>query len=61
MEQQEQDELDELPGVVWRAKVSPSMDRRQQLDLYQRALGPEAARRQVLVHRQAQARRKRKP
>lgn len=49
---------EELPGVSWRARVSPSMDRREQLRLYQEAIGAEAARRQVELHRRELARKR---
>lgn len=55
----EQDELDGLPPVVWRAKISPSLDRREQLRRYSEAVGLEAAQRQVRLAREELARRKR--
>lgn len=56
----EQDELDGLPPIVWRAKVSPSLDRREQLRRYSEVAGTEAAKRQVRLAREELARRRRK-
>ena len=50
--------LDGLPEVRWQAKVSPSMDRREQLRLYSQAAGVDAAGRQVRLHRKELARRR---
>lgn len=55
------DEYEELPRINWRAHVSPSMDRREQLRLYQEAIGAAAARRQVELRREELARARAKP
>ena len=54
-----QDELDGLPPVVWRAKVAPGLDRREQLRRYSEVAGAEAAKRQVRLAREELVRRKR--
>lgn len=48
---------EELPEVRWHAKLSPSMDRRDQLRLYADNVSREAAQRQVRLHREEQAKR----
>ena len=53
-------EQQELPEVRWHVKLSPSMDRRDQLRLYANAMGREAAKRQVRLAREALPPRKRK-
>lgn len=47
---------DELPEVVWRVQVAPALDRREQLRLYEKAMGVQAAQRQVRLHREELAR-----
>jgi hypothetical protein len=52
-------ENEELPAICWRTNLSPTMDRREQLIRYQDAVGVEATKRQVQLHREAQPPRKR--
>jgi hypothetical protein len=52
-------ENEELPAICWTAHLSPTMDRREQLIRYQDAVGVEATKRQVQLHREAQPPRKR--
>jgi hypothetical protein len=51
---------EELPPIVWAAKLAPCFDRRDQLRLYAEAMGQEAAKRQVRLTREALPKRKRK-
>lgn len=46
----------ELPEVRWNVDVAPGLDRREQLRRYQAAVGLEAAKRQVRLHREELAR-----
>jgi hypothetical protein len=53
-------ELEELPPIAWKARLSPTMTRAEQADLYQEAMGLEAVKRQVGLARAALPKRKRK-
>jgi hypothetical protein len=52
-------EHEELPAITWRARLTPTMDRRDQLRLYTAAVSQDAAKRQVRLTREALPKRKR--